>query len=64
MKKYYCVTSAFNDRGNVSAAVTDCVNAESKPESTYSATQRADIYNDWFDNYRDAQKFVKDTLNA
>lgn len=64
MKTYYCVTSSFDDRGRVTAAVTATIEAESKPESTYTSTRRKDIYNDWFESLEAANKFVEEAKAA
>lgn len=62
MKKWYCVTSSFDDKGNVTAAITATKEAEEWSESTYSCTSRKDIYNDWLGSIEEAQEFVKQTL--
>ena len=64
MKTYYCVTSSFHDRGRVTAAITATIEAESKPESTYTSTRRKDIYNDWFESIEAANKFVEEAKTA
>ncbi len=60
MNTYYCVTSTFDDRGNVSAHITRELEAAEKPESTYTSTSRRDIYNDWFDSLEAAEEFVEE----
>lgn len=64
MKTWYCVTSSFDDKGRVTAAVTASQKAECKPESTYTSTTRKDIYCDWFGSLKEAQAFVKETKCA
>ena len=64
MKTYYCVTSSFDDRGHVVAAITATCQADTKPESTYKSTSRKDIYNDWFETRKAAELFVKGSKNA
>lgn len=58
MKTWYCVTSSFDDRGRVVAAITASKEAETCPESTYTSTSRKDIYNDWFGSTEEAQAWV------
>lgn len=64
MKTYYCVTSKFDDKGNGWAGITNKVEADEKPESTFKSTTRADIYTDWFDSYDEAEEFVRDSVKA
>lgn len=64
MKAFYCVTSSFDDRGRVTANITEIIEAEEKPESTYTNTGRKDIYNDWFESEKEAQEFAEQTRNA
>lgn len=64
MKTYYCVTSSFDNRGRVTAAITSSIKAKKKPKNTLKETPRLDIYNDWFDDYDAALKFVDDAKKA
>lgn len=64
MKTFYCVTSSFDDYGRVTAAITNTLEAESKPENTYKSTRRKDIYSDWFDTLEEAKAFVAESRNA
>lgn len=64
MKTWYCVTSSFDDKGRVTAAVTATQEAESKPENTFTSTARKDIYCDWFGTLKEAQDFVKEAKKA
>lgn len=64
MKTWYCVTSSFDDRGCVTAGITDTVQAEEKPESSYTETKTKDIYNDWFGSEAEARKFVEEAKTA
>ena len=64
MKTYYCVTSTFDDRGRVTANITNQIEAEQMPESSYTSTSRKDIYNDWFESEQDAREFVEQAKNA
>ena len=54
MRTWYCVTSTFDDRGRVTAAITATKEAEVCPESTFSSTNRKDIYIDWFSELAEA----------
>lgn len=64
MKKYYCVTSAIDNRGRITAAITASETAATKPENTFTSTSRRDIYNDWFESLEEAEAFVLDSKNA
>ena len=64
MKKYYCVTSSFDDKGRVNANITNIIESEQKPENTYTSTSRKDIYNDWFDSEEEAKKYIEESKNA
>lgn len=59
MKTWYCVTTSFDDRGRVTAGITDTRKAEKCPESTSTSTSRKDIYNDWFGTEKEAREYVK-----
>lgn len=63
-KLYYCVTSSFDDRGRVVAAITNVVEAAQKPENSSMSTKRKDIYSDWFDDPEAAKKFVEEAKRA
>ncbi len=60
MKTYYCVTNTYDDKGRVTSAITNIVEAEKKPESTFTCTDKKDIYNDWFDSQKEAEAFVEE----
>lgn len=64
LKMFWCVTSSYDDRGQVTAAITATKEATSKPQQTYTSTRRKDIYHDWFDSQEEAQKFVEDAKKA
>lgn len=64
MKKYYCVTSSFDDEGRVTAGLTNIIEAEEKPESTFRNTRRKDIYVDWFDDEQEARDFIERAKSA
>ena len=64
MKTWYCVTSSFDDKGRVTAAITATREAEEKPESTFTSTARKDIYCDWFGSQKEAQNYVKEAKQA
>lgn len=58
MKIYYCVTSSYDDRGRVTAAVTSTRIADKKPKNEYHSIRNKDIYIDWFDSMNEAQKYA------
>ena len=64
LRTFSCVTSSFDDRGRVAAAITRTVEAAEKPENNCSSTGRKDIYNDWFDSREEAEKFVEEAKKA
>ena len=64
MKTYYCVTTSVDDKGKVLAAITSVIEAESKPESNFRSLSRKDVYDDWFDDPKEAKKFVEEAKMA
>jgi hypothetical protein len=64
LKKFYCVTTSFDDRGRVASAVTREIEAAVQPESTQTSTSRKDIYNDWFDSWEAASEWVQEAKRA
>lgn len=64
LKMFWCVTSTYDDRGRVTAAITATKEAVSRPEQTCTSTNRKDIYHDWFDSQEEAQKFVEEAKRA
>ena len=64
MKTWYCVTTTFDDRGRVTAGITDIVEADKQPESSYDSTRRKDIYNDWYENEAAAAAAVEEAKRA
>lgn len=64
MNTYFCVTSAWDDRGRGTAAITDVVEAETMPENRFTSTSRKDIYVDWYEDYGDALAAVDAVKNA
>ena len=64
MKTYYCVTSSVDNRGRMTAAVTESIKAERAPESSYVSTRRKDIYKDWFESRKEAEEFVSEARSA
>ena len=63
-KMFWCVTSSYDDKGHVAAAITATKEATSKPQQTYTSTRRKGLYHDWFDSEEEAQKFVEDAKKA
>ena len=64
MKTYYCVTSSVDDRGRMTATVTESVGAEQMPKNTCTSTRRKDIYKDWFESRKEAEDFVNEARSA
>lgn len=63
-KTFYCVTSYVYDSGKVRAAITDAIDAVCKPVNTEQNLDSRDIYKDWFDTKKDAEKFVEEVKTA
>lgn len=64
MNTYYCVTSSFYDSGRVTAAITSMRQSDSKPDSEYHSTSRADVYIDWYESRQEAEQAIIDARNA
>ena len=64
MKKWYCVTTAYYDNGKTTAAITSIVEAEDKPEDSYTSARDRDIYLDWYGTLAEAEKAVRDARRA
>ena len=64
MKTYWCVTTSVNDRGKVIAHITSSILSDVKPESTFVQTKRKDIYLDWFDDQEEAERVVREAMEA
>ena len=64
MKTYYCVTSAVDNRGRMTAAVTESLEAQKRPENSFTSTRRKDIYKDWFDSRAAAEEFAREARSA
>ena len=64
LKTYWCVTSSFDDRGRVTAAITRVVETTEKPENSFTSTPRKDIYNDWFDSREAALEHMEEAKRA
>ena len=64
MKTYYCVTSAVDDHGRMTAAVTESLEAQKRPENSFTSTRRKDIYKDWFDSRAAAEEFAREARSA
>ena len=64
MKTYYCGTSSVDDRGHMTAAVTESVKAQECPKNTCTSTRRKDIYKDWFENRKEAEDFADEARSA
>lgn len=64
MKTFWCVTTSVDNKGTVRACITSFVEAVCKPENTSTSTSRKDIYNDWFEDHEEAEKFVEEARSA
>lgn len=64
IKTYWCVTTSLYDDGRVIAAITNCIQAEKKPESESKELRNKDVYHDWFNSKEEAVQFVEDAKNA
>ena len=64
MSKFWCVASSFDDKGRVTAAVANVIEAEKKPENSFKSTRRRDIYFDWFESQEAADEFVEEAKRA
>lgn len=64
MKTYYCVVTAYDDRGHVTSAVVAMREAKRKPKGSYKSTARKDIYTDWFESLDAAKQYVREALSA
>lgn len=64
MKTYYCVTTSVNDRGKVSAAITNVIEAIEKPEGSYKSLKYKDVYHDWFEDLEIAKQFAEGVKRA
>lgn len=60
LKKFYCVTSAFHDSGQVVAAVTMTRQYAEKPDNHFTEGRDRDIYTEWYDNLEDANNAVRE----
>ena len=60
VETYYCVKSAVDNHGRMTAAITESVEADTMPQGTFTATQHKDIYTDWFESREEAEQFVRD----
>ena len=64
MKKWYCVTTTFDDRGKVTANITDTNVSAERPANTFRETPQKDIYNDWFSTEKEAIKYCEEAKFA
>lgn len=63
-RTWYCVTSSFDDKGRVTAAITSTCEAAVQPEGGFTTTKRKDIYHEWFDSTEKAEAFIKEAKEA
>lgn len=64
MATYWCVTSVFFDSGRTIAKITGTVNADTKPNNTYTELRDRDVYTDWFGDIKEANKHVEEAKRA
>lgn len=58
MKEYHKVVTRISDRRNT-IVYAGKVEAEERPQNTMEETRSADIYEDYFDSYEEAQLFIR-----
>lgn len=63
-KTWYCVTSTFDDKGRVTAAITSTCEAEVQPEGGFTSTKHKDIYHDWYESKEEADRAVEEAKEA
>lgn len=63
-KMWYCVTSSFDDKGKVTAAITSTCEAAVQPEGGFTSTKRKDIYHDWYGSKEEADRAIKEAKEA
>ena len=64
MKTYYCVTASVDDNGKIKAAITNVIDAVSKPGNSFKSLKHKDIYNDWFESYKGTENLVAEAKKA
>lgn len=64
MAKFWCVKTTFDDRGRVTASITNSIESDEKPKSSSTSTKHKDIYNDWFGSVEEAQNFIEEAKRA
>lgn len=63
-KKWWCVTTTYDDAGKVRSAITETRGAVKRPNNWSNSTKNLDIYKDWFGSKEEAEAWVKEALNA
>lgn|GEM_PF-5008784 len=58
MATFYKVVTRITDRKN-SIFYAGEVQADQRPENTWEETRQADIYEDYFETYEEAQLFIR-----
>lgn len=61
---WWAVTSTYDIRGRVTAAITGTVEAKTRPASTFKETRAVDIYVDYYPTRQKAEQAVTDTFTA
>lgn len=56
--------SSVDDRGRMTAAVTESLEAQECPKRSCTSTRRKDIYKDWLENRKEAEDFADEARSA
>lgn len=59
--KFYEVTSNFYDCGRVTVAITNVIEANTKPDDIVKYLKKCDVYIDYFNSRKEAEEFMKGT---
>jgi hypothetical protein len=59
MNTYWLVESSYDDDGTITARLAGSIRAEERPDDEKLSTSETDIYRDWFDSRRLADRRVE-----
>lgn len=59
-KKWWCVTTTFNDKGEIRSAITETREAAKKPDNWSNIIKNLDIYKEWFGSREEAEVCIKE----
>jgi hypothetical protein len=59
MKTFWLIESSYFDDGTISVRLAGSVQAEERPGNEKVSTSEMDIYRDWFDSRRLAERLVE-----